>query len=405
MEKDLEKKCFVMMPIRSSTERERWKRVLDMIIKPSIVSFNPEIEVVRVDELPGTGSWLKKIIEFTHEARLVVADLTTANPNVMWELGLRHATEKSGTIMITQDLNDAPLDLLSYNVLTYKEDGSDFDIFKDKMHSALAEIFSTNPKIDSPFFDHIDHNGGRVRDFKIHLFSEDSDLTEDRIILKMKEFNEIRPFKTEQDYFLEYQIIPRDAGYDQNQLNEYHEKLKDWASSMANKATESWNVNRIRAKAIQLDLNCENLSDVQADDVHIEITFDGDVEIFKDLPEVVGLPVRPKAPRHIHQHQMANLNSILGIAQNINDMFNTNNRITNMYPNVLRNPSTFDGCWVDDNVVTYHSNKIRQHFSRGDWEPFFIVPKENFKSASAIIEVRAKNVRGTFKREIAIMFE
>lgn len=136
MEKDLEKKCFVMMPIRSSTERERWKRVLEMVIKPSIVSFNPEIEVVRVDELPGTGSWLKKIIEFTHEARLVVADLTTANPNVMWELGLRHASEKSGTIMITQDLNDAPSDLLSYNVLTYKEDGSDFDIFKDKMHSA-----------------------------------------------------------------------------------------------------------------------------------------------------------------------------------------------------------------------------------------------------------------------------
>ena len=404
-------KCFVMMPIKSALERDRWKKILDEIIRPAIHRYDNTIEVVRVDELPGVGNWLKKIIDQTHSSEVVIADLTTANPNVMWELGLRHGSSHSGTIMITQNLKDVPSDLLSYNVITYNEDGSDLETFIEKISSALTEIFDSSPKIDSPFFDHIDKSSGRSKDFKISFFVDDIRLPDDKIVLKKKVFNDSKPQMTENEHYSRHQIVSNlDGGFDPSEIAVYHDKLQIWAKQTEELAIKSWDSSRIRSLAIEMDIACKNLSDVQVDDVYIEITFDGDIEVYKELPDAVALPVLPRKPKHIHEKQNQHLlNHLLGKHQR--DLFNIASNVAMFQeittPRNLLVPriGQYEGCWVEENIVSYHAERIRQHFERGGWEKFYIVPKQEFESASATVEIRAKNIRGFYKKSVEIKFQ
>lgn len=306
--------------------------------------------------------------------------------------------------MIAQDLNEVPSDLRVYNILTYKEDGSDFEVFKDMIHAALSEIFGSNPKVDSPFFDHIENSGGRVRDFKISFFSDENEIAGGKITLPLKEFLDPKPSKTLDDYFIRNQIIPRDSGYDQSELDDYHEKLRQWAKEMAVLVPKAWESDRTRALALNLDLYCENSSDVQADDVHIEIEFFGDVEIFKEVPDKINLPVKPKAPKHIHEKQMNVLTGMLGINSSLSRMFReSSHTLVKDFP-IIPNQQ-YNGCWVEENVVTYRAPKIRQKSKFSNWESFYIIPKENFNSAYAIVEIRAQNCRGIQKIQLPIIFE
>ena len=57
-------------------------------------TFTPAVEAagytcVRVTQRP--GSFLREIVERLDSADLVLADLTGSNPNVFYELGIRHA--------------------------------------------------------------------------------------------------------------------------------------------------------------------------------------------------------------------------------------------------------------------------------------------------------------------------
>jgi hypothetical protein len=65
------------------------------------------------------GDILAEIIYDLDRAELVVADLTSLNPNVMYELGIRHAFTKK-TIVLTQDLSELPFDLRAYHCIQYK---------------------------------------------------------------------------------------------------------------------------------------------------------------------------------------------------------------------------------------------------------------------------------------------
>jgi nucleoside 2-deoxyribosyltransferase len=75
-----------------------------------------------------------------NRADVVIADLTDKNPNVFYELGVRHAL-RNATVLITQNMDHVPFDLRHYATLEYewttkkgKED------FKNKIKRVLDEI-------------------------------------------------------------------------------------------------------------------------------------------------------------------------------------------------------------------------------------------------------------------------
>jgi nucleoside 2-deoxyribosyltransferase len=71
-------------------------------------------------------------------ASLVIGDLTTANPNVMWELGYAQALGKQ-VLLVTQDPGTIPFDLKSARAITYQP-GSSNSSFLARLSDAIAAV-------------------------------------------------------------------------------------------------------------------------------------------------------------------------------------------------------------------------------------------------------------------------
>jgi nucleoside 2-deoxyribosyltransferase len=79
------------------------------------------IETISLDEviLPG-ALWASAISDALHRADLVVADLSTENPNIMYELGFAHALRKPTIILASRaSSSKIPSDLAGFSYLFY----------------------------------------------------------------------------------------------------------------------------------------------------------------------------------------------------------------------------------------------------------------------------------------------
>ena len=112
----LRERCFVITPIGGNGEPIR--RHIDGIIKASIepVLESYGYEVVAAHTINESGSIDKQIFREIYEDKLVVANLTQNNPNVMYELADRHCFG-TPVIIIAEDGSFLPFDILT----THKE--------------------------------------------------------------------------------------------------------------------------------------------------------------------------------------------------------------------------------------------------------------------------------------------
>lgn len=118
----------------------------DHVFSDLILPALPAYDTIRADtELDHRGI-LEKIVTGIARASLVIADLTTRRPNVMYELGIAHTLGKP-TVMLAQDLTDLPFDISAYPVLAYStEPGHDSDLL-----SRLREIGERHLRRGIPF--------------------------------------------------------------------------------------------------------------------------------------------------------------------------------------------------------------------------------------------------------------
>jgi hypothetical protein len=113
----------------------------DLIFKPAVTQAG--MTAVRADaEIFGTGKIIDQIWRGIRSARVLVAELTTKNPNVFYELGLAHALEKP-VILVSSNQEDVPFDLRHIRVILY--DQSDpfwgpklIDKIADNIKSAIS---------------------------------------------------------------------------------------------------------------------------------------------------------------------------------------------------------------------------------------------------------------------------
>jgi hypothetical protein len=87
---------------------------MEYIIKPAVEEFG--LIVVRADQMGKAGMIGKQVIEHILNARLVIADLSFHNPNVFYELCLRHAT-RLPTVQIKRTVDTIPFDLNQYRTI------------------------------------------------------------------------------------------------------------------------------------------------------------------------------------------------------------------------------------------------------------------------------------------------
>jgi hypothetical protein len=155
-----EKLCFVIMPIgkEGTKEHKVFKTIFERLIKPAVEldeHGNPTgLRCERADQEIKTGNIPRDIIVKLATAEIVIADLTTRNSNVFYELGVRHALRQK-TIMIAQSIDDLPFDVSNYRTLVYDPMiGFAEESIRDIRFTVKALITAKDIK-DSPVLDWI----------------------------------------------------------------------------------------------------------------------------------------------------------------------------------------------------------------------------------------------------------
>ncbi|MBI2361518.1 MAG: hypothetical protein HYV04_21850, partial [Deltaproteobacteria bacterium] len=104
--------CFLVMPFA-----EPHGTYYDQIYKPAIQKAG--LRAVRADaEIFGTGKIMDQVWRGINTAKILVAELTTRNPNVFYELGLAHALRKP-VVLVSSNEGDVPFDLHHIRVIYY----------------------------------------------------------------------------------------------------------------------------------------------------------------------------------------------------------------------------------------------------------------------------------------------
>ncbi len=164
--------CFLISPIGEigSEKHEVFAEVLEYVVKPAVENSGFNLKVVRADEIKKPGSIIKEILENLVNSNIVIADLTTQNPNVFYELGVRHALSPR-TILIAQSTDDIPFDLRDYRTIIYNTSARGASAFATTLKIYLEEINSSPDTPDNPVLDRI----GFLEQNKIRQYQDEID--------------------------------------------------------------------------------------------------------------------------------------------------------------------------------------------------------------------------------------
>ena len=127
-----ETECFLISPIgeAESEARRRADLVREHIVKEAVSALG--LHVVRADDIAEPGQIDNQVIEHLTKAKLVVADLSGQNPNVFYELAVRHALGKR-FVQILIDKEVLPLDIGGQRTVRY-------GVMADQARKAMLEV-------------------------------------------------------------------------------------------------------------------------------------------------------------------------------------------------------------------------------------------------------------------------
>ena len=158
--------AFVAMPFGLKPYPERgWRRydadlTYHRVMLPALIDagFQP----MRADT-----DALLEVIDHTmlreiNQAPVMVVDLAMLNANVMWELGVRHAWRRSGTILLAPEWVRAPFDIQRVPVNHYRRGAR--TVREDEQVSAVKRLqdllaAAAEGRVDSPIFANVNNLG------------------------------------------------------------------------------------------------------------------------------------------------------------------------------------------------------------------------------------------------------
>lgn len=126
--------CFVIQPFDKGGPFD--KRYRD-VLKPAIEAAN--LTAYRVDEDPGTTVLIDAIEKGIRESEICLADITTNNPNIWYEVGFAFANGKAVVLICADPRPDPfPFDIRHRHIVTYRlQSSSDFEALKTEVTARL----------------------------------------------------------------------------------------------------------------------------------------------------------------------------------------------------------------------------------------------------------------------------
>src|SRR5262245_6497221 len=146
LEHSMAARCFVIMPFDPAYDDIFEYGIRRALAKRGIESF-------RMDQVPGSINLIEQMIRHLCEADLIVADLTGANANVLYELGVAHAAGASRqAVLIAENGSEVPFDLAPYKVVYYDRSFRGIENLSDHLLREIDAIeqgnVAANPVLD-----------------------------------------------------------------------------------------------------------------------------------------------------------------------------------------------------------------------------------------------------------------
>ena len=154
------KQCFIITPIGGDNTETRIKA--DGLIRAVILPVLDELDIEgkAAHQIDASGSITKQVIVRIVNDDLVIANLTELNPNVMYELAVRHAKRKP-VVVLAEKGTVLPFDIAQERTLFYTNDMIGVEELKPRLKAAIEKALEEKDP-DNPIYNAIQDNIMRV---------------------------------------------------------------------------------------------------------------------------------------------------------------------------------------------------------------------------------------------------
>jgi hypothetical protein len=182
--------CFVISPFG-----EPYDTYFVAVVKPALDEC--KVLAIRGDSPFRPTSIMDDIWKDIQASTLLIAELTTRNPNVFYELGLAHALSKP-VILLSETIDDVPFDLRAIRVILYDKNHPEWGLkLKSQLVKAINEVMAS-PSLSIP------------STFKVAVVSERPEV--DEAILRIERLeNQMSRISDDLDYSDEHPLFNQDA--------------------------------------------------------------------------------------------------------------------------------------------------------------------------------------------------
>lgn len=153
MNTENQKTAFVIMPFGKKVDIKGTLIDFDVVYQDIIqepleaLGYKP----VRCDEIKEAGTIHQDMFRHIATDELAIVDITTLNPNVFYELGVRHALKPALTILIQQRGAIVPFNIQSERIILYPSESGSYRETRKTIQSFIENGLNSN-RPDSPIF-------------------------------------------------------------------------------------------------------------------------------------------------------------------------------------------------------------------------------------------------------------
>ncbi len=146
--------CFYITPIgeEGTEQRKHSDMLLECVVAPVVEEYG--LKAVRADQIDKPGIITNQILDYITKSRMVIADLSYHNPNVFYELAVRHM-KGLPAIHLSRSSDKIPFDIGNFRTITL--DMTDLytfvpqiETYKSQISSQLRNLLAANGEADNP---------------------------------------------------------------------------------------------------------------------------------------------------------------------------------------------------------------------------------------------------------------
>jgi O-acetyl-ADP-ribose deacetylase (regulator of RNase III) len=152
-------RCFVIMPYGVKQDLNGKSTNFDTVYKRIIreaVERVPGLVCVRCDDDQKPGWIASRMLNDIFSARAAIVDTSTLNPNVFYELGVRHALRRSVTVLIRKKATPSPFNIQGLRSIEYDTGPRAAETAITDIAAALTEALEAPSNVDSLVYEVLD---------------------------------------------------------------------------------------------------------------------------------------------------------------------------------------------------------------------------------------------------------